>query len=271
MWLTGGSIARTRSVQRLHIVRKTIGLAHLPPELAGLRIAHLSDLHIGPILRVTDLPRIVQAVQRLDPHLIAITGDFVDLSLTVLDSVIQALQQLHAPLGLWLVPGNHDYLDDGPQLIRRLREAGLNLLLNDSVRLEHQGQPIVITGIDFAHGDTQLAKLVHHALGRPSARAQAGFRLLLSHHPHAFESACRHRVHLTLAGHTHGGQLVLARHTRSARGSLGLASLAFRYPHGLYHQGEHYLYVTSGVGSWFPLRLRCPAEIALLTLDKTAS
>ncbi len=269
MWLTGGTVARTRSVQRLQIIRKTITLAHLPTELQGLRIVHLSDLHIGPILQVKDLPRIVAAVQKLEPHLIAVTGDFVDLSLSVLDDIIASFHQWQAPLGVWLVPGNHDYLDDGPQLIQRLRAAGLNLLLNESVRLAHQGRSIVISGIDYAPSDALLAKLVHHALRRPAAHGQADLRLLLSHHPHAFEPACKHRVHLTLAGHTHGGQLVLARSKRSKRGSLGLGSLAFRYPHGLYQQGDHYLYVTAGVGSWFPLRLRCPAEIALLTLQRS--
>lgn len=269
MWLTGGSAARSRSVQRLHVLQLPLTLPHLPQSLQGLRIVHFSDLHIGPILQTKDMPRIIRAVQRLDPHLIALTGDLVDLSLTVLDDIIAALKLLQAPLGLWLVPGNHDYLDDGPQLIRRLRAAGLNLLLNDSRRLQHQGESIIISGIDYAQTDTQLAKLVHHALGRPEARAKAGLRILLSHHPHAFESACKHKVDLTLAGHTHGGQVVLARQPKSARGSLGLGSMAFRYPHGLYRRSGHYLYVTSGVGSWFPLRLQCPAEIALLTMQTT--
>ena len=81
------------------------------------------------------------------------------------------------------------------------------------------------------------------------------------------DAACRHGLDLTLSGHTHGGQLLLSNH-RGRKGSIGLGSLAFQYPRGLYRRGDHHLYVTSGVGSWFPWRVRCPAEIACLVMRR---
>ncbi|MCX5660023.1 MAG: hypothetical protein NTW19_09915, partial [Planctomycetota bacterium] len=197
--------------------------------------------------------------------LIAVTGDFVDLSLDVLDEVIAALRSLEAPLGVHLVMGNHDYLDDGPQLIRRFREAGLGLLLNESIDIPHNGCRISVAGIDFHHRPAGLARHVHRTLGAVRRRNEPDLSLLLAHHPDAFDFACRHHVDLTLSGHTHGGQLVFS-NLRGKKGSIGLGSLAFRYPRGLYQRGHCHLYVNSGVGSWFPLRVNCPAEIACLTL-----
>ena len=83
-----------------------------------------------------------------------------------------------------------------------------------------------------------------------------------------FDPACRDGVDLTLSGHTHGGQLLIS-DKRGKKGSIGLGNLAFRYTRGLYSRGPHRLYVSSGVGSWFPFRFRCPAEITLLELQAT--
>lgn len=292
VWLSRGRLARVRHDRKLTPIHRDILLPDLPDALDSLRIAHLSDLHIGRLTTPAHLPWIIEACQQLDPHLIAVTGDFVDFSLSVLDEVIHALRRLSAPLGVYLVPGNHDYLDDGPELIRRLRGSGLRLMLNESCTLELGGAKLTVAGIDFPHRRSDLARFVHRTLSRSSVaprhadhvlkakprpatrdRVHRGrhpehrcdLKVLLSHHPDAFDAATRHGVDLTLAGHTHGGQFVLA-DTNGKRGSIGLGALAFKYPRGLYRRGNSYLYVNSGVGSWFPLRVKCPAEVACLTL-----
>ncbi len=298
-WISGGRLANSKSVRRIDTVHRQVVLPQMPEAFEGLRITHVSDLHIGHILGPESLPAIIDSVNALQGDMIAVTGDFVDLSVKVLDKVIPALRMLAAPLGVHMVMGNHDYLDDGPALISRFREAGLGLLMNESVHLEHNGARLHVSGIDFAHQHEKLGAYVDHIFNRPltsgnngkaeskttdngggngydrSASGNGGLpasdlRLLLSHHPHAFDHACRHDVHLTLAGHTHGGQVVVSAN-RGKRGSIGLGSLGFRYPRGLYRKGHHYLYVTTGVGSWFPLRVKCPAEIACLTLTRQAS
>ena len=265
VWFSRGRLSRVDESKKLAIVKRDIALPELPDELDGLTIAHLTDLHIGRLTTPRHLPQIVAACQAVNADLIAVTGDFVDLSLGVLDDVIEAMRSLRAELGVYFVVGNHDYLDNGPELIRRFRDAGLRLLMNESLEVEAFGKRIAVSGIDFAHKPADLARLVHRTLVRARSRPQPDLSLLLAHHPNAFDAACRHGVDVTLSGHTHGGQLILAE-TSGRRGSIGLGAMSFKYPRGLYRRGPSYLYVSSGVGSWFPLRVKCPPEVASLTL-----
>lgn len=265
VWLSRGRLAHAPSQRPLHAVRRSIYLPDLPGALDGMRITHLSDLHIGKLTTPAYLPHVVEACHKEAGDLVAVTGDFVDLTLDVLDEVIAALLQIRAPLGVHLVMGNHDYLDDGQELIRRFRMAGLGLLLNESADIRHNGCRINVSGIDYDHRPAALARMVHRTVGQVRRSHQPDLSLLLAHHPDAFDYACRHNVDLTLSGHTHGGQFVLSNNL-GRKGSIGLGSLAFRYPRGLYQRGGCHLYVNSGVGSWFPLRVNCPAEIACLTL-----
>jgi hypothetical protein len=265
MWLTRGRLSRVRSLRRIRLVERVLAMPSLPDALDGLRITHLSDLHVGTLIPPSRLPGLIAAANGLHGDLIAVTGDFIDLKHDVLDKVIEALRRLKAPLGVFLVPGNHDYLENGPELVRQFRKAGLALLVNQTVCVQHRGCTVLVAGIDYADEPRQLAHLVRNTMRRAADGHKPGLRVLLSHHPDAFDAAGSHGIDLTLSGHTHGGQLLLFKH-RGAKGSLSLGSLAFQYPRGLYRRGQRYLYVTSGVGSWFPWRLRCPAEIALLTL-----
>lgn len=267
LWLSGGRLALDHPRRRPHIVQRDVWLTALPDELDGLRIAHLSDLHVGHLFTPAKLTGVIGACGELGADLIAVTGDFVDFSLNVLDSVLDAVSQLHAPLGVHLVPGNHDYLDDAPALLRRFEQAGLPMLLNRHVTLDCRGRSITVAGIDWAGKTPDLSRLVRQsvAIDEHQPRAKSDLRLLLAHHPHAFDEAHRQGIDLTLSGHTHGGQLMLTKGINGKR-PVGLGSLAFRYPAGLYQRGESRLYVTTGVGSWFPWRLNAPAEIACLTL-----
>ena len=265
IWLSRGRLRKSKSVSRIQIVERTIGLSDLPDALDGLRIAHLTDLHIGALVEPSRLQAIVDQTNAIAGDMIAVTGDFVDLSLNVLDEVIDAMKSLTAPLGVYFVPGNHDYLDNGPRLIKAFQDAGLRMLMNESVLLDYEGHRVVICGIDWAHKAGDMRQYVRQALHGAGRHKQDDLRILLSHHPDAFDTAVNHHVDLTLAGHTHGGQVVLS-NNHGKKGSIGLGSLAHRYPRGLYRRGNSYLYVNSGVGTWFPLRVNCPAEIACLTL-----
>lgn len=265
LWLSGGRLRDARSVTHVSRAERTIDLPRLPDALDGLRIAHLTDLHVGAIFTPARLPAIVSGVNDLAGDIIAVTGDFVDLSLNVLDDVIDAMRQLAAPLGVYFVPGNHDYLEDGQKLIDRFKDAGLRMLMNESVAIEHRGARLIVAGIDYPHQARQMKRLVLRALRSAPPRRDGDARLLLSHHPNAFNIARQRHVDLTLAGHTHGGQVVFS-NKRGKKGSIGFASLAHRYPRGLYRHGDSFLYVNSGVGTFFPLRINCPAEIACLTL-----
>ncbi len=261
--LTRGLLARVRPGKNFKLTHRTIHLPNLPDELCGLRITHISDPHIGELITPAHLPHIVQAANDLRSDLIAVTGDFIDFSNAFLPDIVAALAELRAPLGAWFVLGNHDYLDNPDALKRAFQVANLNLLLNQSIRLGHRGRVIALAGVDWCE---QPADLTRHVRSVSHTMKSADLSILLAHHPHAFDTACQSRIDLTLSGHTHGGQILFSNH-RSKKGSIGLANLAFRYTRGLYSRGPHRLYVTSGVGSWFPLRFRCPAEIACLELQ----
>ena len=264
--LTSGGLTRNRMVRRLRITPRDVILPELPDALDGLRIAHLSDLHVGELIPPDRLPEIVEATNALEADLIAVTGDLVDLHLKVLPEVVEALAGLEAPLGVYFVLGNHDHLVDGDKVATALTDAGLNLLMNEQRMLDVRGCAVRVSGIDFAHRPIDLTRMVRRAIRPLRDRPEADLSLLLSHHPDGFDPACRHDVDLTLAGHTHGGHVTFL-NGRGKKGSMGLGSLAFRYPRGLYRRGYRYLYVTTGVGSWFPVRFNCPPEIACLTLQ----
>jgi len=263
--LTGGLLSRVRPGKDFCLNQRTLNINTLPDELCGLTITHLSDLHIGELTTPAHLPHIVKAVNKLNSDLIAITGDFIDFTNDHLPPVIDALQQLRAPLGVFNVLGNHDYLDDADELKHAFKDAKLNLLIDQAVRLQHHNRAIALAGIDWAATPNALTHHVHKTVRKME---DADVSILLAHHPHAFDAAARAGIDLTLSGHTHGGQLVLSA-TRGIKGSIGLANLAFKYPRGLYKRGESNLFVSSGVGSWFPLRFQCPAEITVLELQNT--
>jgi len=264
--LSRGKLIHARSQTRLHIEEPAVPVQQLHPSLDGLRITHVSDLHIGELIPASRLPDFVRIINDLKGDLIAITGDLIDLNLKVLDNVIDALHELEAPLGVYLVPGNHDYLHNQADFVRRIKDAGLNLLVNETCRVEIEDTAIDVAGIDYAHKRSRIYRDVRRTCERLSD-SDASLRLLLAHHPHAFDHAPDYGVDLTLSGHTHGGQVKWpnGRRKKLANG-FGLGNLSFRYPHGLYERNGSHLYVTSGIGSWFPLRLNCPAEVVQLTL-----
>lgn len=265
VWLTGGRLKRVRPGKDFAVNRRTINFNELPDELCGLTIAHLSDPHIGELITPAHLESAVEAINDLHPDMVAATGDFIDFSNRYLPAVCDILSRLSAPLGVWCVLGNHDHLDNAAEVVEAFDAAGLNVLVNRAVRITHHDKAIRLAGIDWAGSDRAINRLVRQTLnsGEP-----ADLGILLAHHPHAFDAACRRGIDLTLSGHTHGGQMVLSNGI-TKKGSISLAGLSCRYPRGLYSRGDSHLHVSSGVGSWFPLRFRCPAEITLLELQCT--
>lgn len=262
-WLSRRRIIKSRPGERYRINRHVVHLAALPSDLRGLTITHLSDLHVGPIVRPEHLPAIVDRVNEIGTDLIANTGDTLDYSNKYLPAVVEALAELRAPMGVYHVLGNHDYRDSPAEVIRSFRKADLNLLVNEHAVVEVNDHHIAVAGIDWAQREENIGRLVDHTC---DAICHADLRVLLAHHPHALDAATRHGVDLVLSGHTHGGQFVL-RKNRHGRESVGLGNMAFRYPQGHYRRGNTHLHVTNGIGGSFPLRYRCPAEISVLELQ----
>jgi uncharacterized protein len=237
----------------------TVRLASLPAALDGLRIAHVTDTHVGKFTHGPILDEIVAATNRLDADLVVFTGDLIDNSLRDLPAAIAMILGMKARAGVYLIEGNHDLFEDPKRFAEEVRASGIQLLKNETATCQIRGQALQLIGINWSHDEADIANDVAIVAAK---RQQDAFPILLAHHPHAFDAAAAHDLPLTLAGHTHGGQLML-------NDRLGVGSVMFRYCSGLYQKGLSTLIVSNGTGNWFPLRIHAPAEIIHLTLKRS--
>jgi predicted MPP superfamily phosphohydrolase len=254
-------------LEHFRIRRLEVLLPTLPAALDGLTVAHVADFHVGQFTRGDVLDRIVAATNDLHADLVLYTGDLINFALSDLDAALAIAGRLRGTHGLFLCEGNHDLFADAGEFRRRTRAAGLRLLVNESTLINVRGVSVQLLGLRWGSGDGPPHDLsergdqaIAHSMGELLAqRVPEAFSILLAHHPHAFDYA--ENIPLTLAGHTHGGQLMLTP-------NLGFGPLLYRYWSGLYRHQDRALVVSNGAGNWFPLRSRAPAEIIHLTLRR---
>ncbi|HEY0158688.1 MAG TPA: metallophosphoesterase [Thermoanaerobaculia bacterium] len=226
-----------------------------------LRIAIASDLHIGsPHTGVAKLERIVERINAGKPDVVVLLGDFVIQgviggSFVPPETIAAHLGRLRAPLGVYAVLGNHDWWLDAPRMIRAFESAGITMLEDTSLPIAHGGQRFRLAGIsDFMEG----AHDVQRAL---AAVEDEGAVIAITHNPDVFPAIPR-RVCLTLAGHTHGGQVAIPLVGRPVVPS----QFGEHYALGHVHENGKQLFVTAGIGtSIIPVRFRVPPEIVFLT------
>lgn len=236
-----------------------VPIAHLPAALDGLRIAQLSDVHIGPTLGRDFMAAVVARVNDLKPDLVAITGDLVDGSVQRLTDHTAPLADLRSRHGTFFCTGNHEYYSGVEPWLAELARLGIKVLRNERVRLVHDGAPLDVLGVD-----DWTSKGFGNGHGHDPDRACAGrdptvTSVMLAHQPKAVEDAARLGMDLVLSGHTHGGQMWPAQ---------WIVRLVQPYVRGLHrHRERTWIYVHTGTGYWGPpMRLGVRAEIALLTL-----
>lgn len=266
--LGAGAAASSAQERSLLVHRHRLPAPWLPDRLRGLTITHVSDLHVGRHYRPYRLRRLVDEVNRLDSDLVVITGDIVDVSNDMLPPAMEALKRVEHRHGLFVCIGNHDEIDNRAEFITGVREH-LPLLINDRRSLQIGGERLAIAGLDYDRHDAPSPNRAGNIRNINTMlagydRSQEGPVITLAHHPHAFDRLAERDVPLTLSGHTHGGQLMLT--TPGARLELGAGSLLFRYIRGFYRRTGRTLFVNSGVGNWFPLRIHAPAEIVRIRL-----
>jgi predicted MPP superfamily phosphohydrolase len=245
--------------RRARIVSVEIPLANLPPALQGFSIAQISDVHVGSQIKRKYVDAIVDAVNGLDPDLIAVTGDLVDGSVNDLSRHIAPLGRLSARHGAFLVTGNHEYYSGERAWTAEFRRLGLRVLLNEHVVVRHGGAPLVVAGVtDYSahHFDPeQRSDPVAALWGAP---ADAGPKILLAHQPRSAAAAATAGFDLQLSGHTHGGQFWPWN-----------LFVRFQQPFtaGLHRLNHLWIYISRGTGYWGPPnRFGAPSEITLLRL-----
>lgn len=239
--------------RRFSLAVATVTPPRWPRSALDLRVLHLSDIHTGAFLHPEVLGTIFEELMRLQPDLVAVTGDIVEGRIEDLDGFLPVLGLLAAaPLGAWYCFGNHDYFTDQPDRIRDLlASVGIRTLRNASQVLRDGPSEFVLGGIDDRILGTPDWESLAAAHGTP--------HLLLAHNPDDFYEAERRGVALVLSGHTHGGQIRLAGRRPIVRQS------RFCLDEGLYVHGSTLLEVTRGVGAvGLPWRAGAHAEAVLL-------
>lgn len=250
----------------LEVSERRLALPGLSPTLAGLRVAHLSDLHVGNGLGGEALSALVERVVALAPDLVVVTGDLFDYDPDAVPDGARRLGALRARLGVYAVLGNHDAMVGREWVARCLAEhaPGLRLLRGEWQRLA-AAAPLYVAGFDdpghdwSVHGG-ELPALATLARSLP----RDGPALLLAHRPEAFVQAAEAGFAVTFSGHYHGGQIALP----GAAERWNVARLFSDFPNGAYRHGDAHLYVSRGIGFAGPrVRVGSHPELALLVLE----
>lgn len=234
-------------------------LPGLPPELDGMTIVQISDLHVSPLLNAPRVRAVVDKANALRADLIVLTGDMIDGEVERRALDVAPLKDLRANSGVFACEGNHEYYSGYREWSEAFDELDLPVLRNEYVLPVVRGTPVVLAGVT----DPVAARFY---MPPPDAeRAFAGapeglFRILLAHQPGPAREYARAGADLMLSGHTHGGQIWGFDRIVTARNN--------GFVKGWYTVEGMRLYISTGAGLWngFPVRLGVPSEIAHITL-----
>lgn len=259
MLASAASYGYGRTFERRLIITKQVGitLPRLPPALAGLKIAQLSDLHLHPYTEPETIAKAVTLTNALEPDLILLTGDFITDKGSDAEELGELLRPLKSKHGIFGSMGNHDCWYQ-PWLVRQhLNASGVHMLENAGTELSIHGEKLWLGGLDSAWaGRPELNKTLPRSSGITT--------LMMVHEPdYADILAERNRPLLQLSGHSHGGQVRVP-----FTGAVVTVPWAKKYIRGLHQIGDVTLYVNSGIGcTSHPVRFACPPEVTLITLQ----
>ena len=235
-----------------------IALNSIPSSLDGLRIVHLSDIHVGNTIRQQDIADIVAETNALNPDLIVITGDIADGMPDHIGHWLDPMRELKSKYGTYFVTGNHDHMWDGTGWCKCV--AGLNICVLDNEHkiLEINGTKLAIAGAIDVNGDFHRRKWRSDPQKALANIPENVFKLMLVHQPASVDISLRSGANLVLAGHTHGGQFWPMTYIIDA---------LHKYSRGLYYIDDKAVFISCGTGYWGPpLRFGVPPEIDVLTL-----
>ncbi|WP_433530540.1 metallophosphoesterase [Micromonospora sp. CA-263727] len=238
--------------------RVQIPLAKLPRSMDGLRIATVSDIHIGPLNGRAHTERIVAAINRLDADLVAVVGDLVDGTVAELGEAAAPLRGLRARHGSYFVTGNHEYYSGVEEWVAEVDRLGLRVLQNKRLEIAARGGVLDLAGVnDVSAAGTGVSAPADYAAALGD-RDPSRPVVLLAHQPVAAVEAAKYGVDLQLSGHTHGGQIVPFNL---------LVKLEQPVVSGLGEVDGTKVYVTNGAGFWGPpVRVGAEPQITLVEL-----
>jgi predicted MPP superfamily phosphohydrolase len=240
---------------RLGITEATLPFVGLPPALDGLRVALLTDIHHSALVSAEDVTHAVETALATNPDLIVLGGDYVTYGdRNFVEPVAELLSPLRAPNGVFAILGNHD---DDREMPAALVKRGITVLKDQRTRIVIRGSGLEVAGIRFwTRRPQDIAKVLKGA-NDPL--------LLLAHDPRRLTEAAALNVPAVLSGHTHGGQVVVP-------GLGAIARARFPIVEGLGQREKSSIFVSRGIGTvYVPVRINCPPEVALITLQRPPS
>jgi predicted MPP superfamily phosphohydrolase len=234
----------------------------LHSDLDGLRLVQLSDIHLSPFLTETEFAKVIDTANDLRPHLILVTGDLISSYGDPLDACLHQLSRLRSDAGVVGCLGNHEiYAGTEAYTTAQAARLGIPFLRYTAQQFRFGGAPVNIGGVDYQKMNWHS----HYLRGAEQLVVPGALNILLSHNPDVFPTAAAQHWDLTLAGHTHGGQV----NVEILHESLNVARFYTPYIYGLYRSGPSSIYVTRGIGTiGMPARLGAPPEIALVRLRR---
>ncbi len=272
------------------IRRVEMPVSNLPEALDGMRIVQLSDIHLSGYMTRQDVRRAVDMANELGGDIAMVTGDFITSGSDPLVDCIEEVHRLHAPLGVWGCNGNHEIYAKAEDLAQQLfAQAGMKLLRHENAQLTFRGAQFNLIGVDYQRERNPSGHLKQMLVNMEPLVRRDMPNILLSHNPNSFDRAAELGIELSLAGHTHGGQIqveILDHRLSPARFISNYIAGLYERPlfapansgqhaaHSLAHDGKEpsaisRIYVNRGLGTvGAPVRLGVPPEITLLTLRR---
>lgn len=255
IFVGGGVHGYANERHRVGVTHASLGVSGLPDAFVGLRVALLTDLHLSPIVDPNDIARAVELTLEQKPDLIVLGGDYVTWGHDhFIGPIAELLSPLTAPLGVVAILGNHDSDEGGDDVTAALTRNRFAVLRDARTRISLRGDSVDLIGVRYwTKQPTTIAKLID---------APGKVNILLAHDPRRVKEAAELNIPLVLSGHTHGGQIVLP--------GLGAWNRGF-FPtmEGSLERDNTVLFVSRGIGMvYVPVRLNCPPEVALLTLQR---
>ena len=244
---------------RLSLTEATVAIRNLPPELDGMKVAHLTDFHAGETTPLWFIRQAVEYTNALQPDLVVMTGDYIDDEEAPLQEPASVLGELAAPLGVYGVLGNHDYWLGAERVARTLQDAGITILRNESVAVGEGEARLWVVGLDETAGHREDFRLALEGVPEEEPK------LVLSHSPDVLPRAADLRMDLVLAGHTHGGQVYIP----GFGAPYAPVRVSPKYVSGSMRYCNTRMHVSRGIGmTMLPIRFCSLPEIGLFELTR---